>query len=176
MYNDGAPFEYKYFHLWWRGTIYGSCKQGGSQQLRKFVTLYSVNLYHLYMDKVILYFISTLLCWLYLNYFLQCISIYMLLTLEISSQNSVFLCHLGRFGCVYVTCSLPKSVNFVSDLIDLLKVILIHLYISCLLSCHRIDCWPFISKIMFKRSLQPLSDEAFNFRPWCCCSSSSRCT
>jgi len=65
---------------------------------------------------------------------------------------------------VYVSCSVQKSVNFMSDLIDVLKVILIHLYISCLLSC-RIDCSLFISKIMFKRSLQLLSVDAFDFRP-----------
>jgi hypothetical protein len=36
---------------------------------------------------------------------------------------------LRRFGWVYVSCSLQKSVNFMSDLIDLFKVILIDLYI-----------------------------------------------
>jgi hypothetical protein len=55
-------------------------------------------------------------------------------------------CRLGRCGYIYVLCSLQKSVNFVSDLIDLLQLILIHLYISCPLSCHRNDCWLFISK------------------------------
>jgi len=73
----------------------------------------------------------------YVNYIGNCVS-------------KLFFVGLGRFGCVYVSRSLPKSVNFMSDLIDLLKVTIIHLYISCLLSCHRIDCWLFISKIVFQ--------------------------